>query len=188
MKGPAFLLAAIAALVGGCGRTTAPSATPLPSPAATGTVRTSYVIRAEATRGRPVTISNIVNGKPEYQLRASSVVYATSLQRGTFKDNTLLFYKGRQVRLTVTAPTATVNEATHNVILSGGVVARTPQGDTLYADRMNYNAVTELLTGDGHVVVRDAQGNKLTGKHAIADLDMQQIRLFGDITAKSAPH
>ncbi|HLW37240.1 MAG TPA: LPS export ABC transporter periplasmic protein LptC [Candidatus Eremiobacteraceae bacterium] len=183
----AALLAGLTLLCTGCGKSAAPVSSPSIVPLPTATPTTSYIIRATAVRGRPVMISNIVNGKPEYQLRASSVVYATSLQRGTFKDNTLLVYKGRQVRLTVTAPTAMVDEANHNVVLTQGVVARTPAGDSLRADSMTYNAVTELLTGDGHVVVQDAQGNKLTGNHAIADLDLQQIRLLGDITAKGAP-
>jgi LPS export ABC transporter protein LptC len=184
----AALLAGVALLGFACARSTAPAASPPPPIASAVPTTPAYIIRGESVRGRPVTISNIVHGKAEYRLFASSVIYSTSLQRGTFKDNTLLFYKGRQVRLTVTAPTATVDLANHDVMLTGGVLARTPTGDTLRADSMKYNAVTQLVTGDGHIIVEDAAGNKLTGNHAIADLDLQQIRLFGDISAKGGQH
>jgi len=188
MKNAAFS-ASLLLLVGisGCAHGSASAPTPMPSPGPSSSTKTSYIIRAQAARGKPVTISNIVNGKPEYQLRASSVVYATSLQRGTFKDNSLFFYKEGRVRLKVTAPIAAVDEATHNVTLSGGVVARTPTKESLYADRMQYNADTELLTGDGHIVMHDALGNAVTGNHAVADLDLQQIQLSGNITAKGGP-
>ncbi len=182
-----LVAAAAFVLLAGCGRSGSAPTRSTPSPGPSASTKSSYIIRAQAARGRPVTISNIVNGKAEYQLRAKSVVYVTSLQRGDFKDNTLFFYKGGRVRLTVTAPDAAVDEASHNVMLSGGVVARTPSGDSLHADSMTYNAVTELLTGDGHILVRDAQGNTVGGNHAIADLDLQQIRLIGDISARGAP-
>jgi LPS export ABC transporter protein LptC len=91
----------------------------------------------------------------------------------------MYFYKGRKRRLTVTAPTAVVNEITHDVALSGGVLARTAAGDTLASDNMTYNEKTRLLTAVGHVVASEPGGNALTGQRAIADLDLQQIQLFG---------
>jgi len=182
-----FAAAAACMLLTGCGHGGPTASAPAPSPGPSASAKSSYIIRAQAARGRPVTISNIVNGKAEYQLRANSVVYVTSLQRGDFKDNTLFFYKGGRVRLTVTAPDAAVDEASHNVMLNGGVIARTPGGDSLHADSMTYNALTQRLTGEGHILMRDAQGNTVGGNRAIADLDLQQIRLIGDISARGAP-
>lgn len=127
----------------------------------------------------------MVSGHLEYQLRAQSVVYSTNLERGSFKDNTLLFYKGRKLRLTVTAPSALVDETSHNVVLTGGVLARTTAGDTLTSDVMTYDENTQLLTATGHVIASDPKGDTLTGKRAIADLDLQQIRLFGDVNVNN---
>jgi LPS export ABC transporter protein LptC len=159
-------------------------ATPLAPPHASAKPRAlGYRISARGARGRPVTISNIVHGKPDYQLLAASVVYATDVHQGTFKDNTLFFYKGGAARLTVLAPAALVDQTSHNIALSGGVLAKTAAGDTLRSDTMMYNDKTQLLTAIGHVVAGSAGGYRLTGKRAVADLDLQQIRLFGDTPA-----
>jgi LPS export ABC transporter protein LptC len=140
-----------------------------------------YHISAQGTGGRPVVITNIVAGAPEYTLLAASVIYSTDLNKGRFSDTTLHFYKGRNARLTVTAPTAVVDEVSHNVLLSGGVHAKTASGVTLTADRMVYDDTTRLLTATGHVVAVEPGGNMLTGREAIADLDLQQIRLYGEL-------
>ncbi len=139
-----------------------------------------YHISAQGTKQHPVTITNISHGEREYTLEAATVVYSTTLAQGTFHDNLLHFFKGGKPRLTVTAPVATVDENTHNVALSGGVIARTAAGDTLASDRMTYDEKTRLLTAVGNVVATDPSGYKLTGTRAIADLDLQQIQLFGN--------
>lgn len=139
-----------------------------------------YHISANGTAGQPVKITNIKKGVTEYTLLAQSVLYATNLQRGKFADTTLYFYKGRTPRLTVTAPTAFLDEQSHNVALSGGVVAKTAAGVTLSSDTMRYDERTRLLTAIGHVVANEPGGNTLTGSRAVADLDLQEIRLFGE--------
>ncbi|MDQ6766451.1 MAG: LPS export ABC transporter periplasmic protein LptC [Candidatus Eremiobacteraeota bacterium] len=157
-----------------------------PSPAASTLARGPvYHISARGKNGHPVTISNIVAGAPEYTLQAASVLYATDLRKGRFQETTLYFYKGRKARLTVTAPTAVVDEVTHDVQLTGGVHATTAAGVTLSSDEMSYNENTRLLTAVGHVVAVEPGGNMLTGRRAIADLDLQQIRLFGESAGTS---
>lgn len=170
-----------AALLCACsGHQTTNAARPAPSrPGPRGPV---YHISAQGTNGRPVTISNIVNGAPEYTLLAANVIYSTDLRKGRFNDTTLHFYKGRHERLTVTAPTAVVDEFSHDVVLSGGVHATTASGVTLVSDRMVYDDKTRLLTATDHVVAVEPGGNMLTGREAIADLDLQQIRLYGEST------
>jgi LPS export ABC transporter protein LptC len=137
-----------------------------------------YHISAQGANGHLVTISNIVAGAPEYTLQAASVIYATDLRKGRFADTMLSFYKGRNARLTVTAPVAVVDEVNHNVMLSGGVLARTASGVTLASKRMAYDDTTKLLTAIDDVKAVEPGGNMLTGRRAIADLDLQQIRLF----------
>ncbi len=168
----------VAALLG-CSGQAQNASTPQPSALLHGPV---YHISAQGTNGRPVTISNIVSGAAEYTLQAANVIYATDLRKGRFSDTTLYFYKGRNARLTVTAPTAVVDEVNHNVMLSGGVRARTASGVTLTSQRMNYDDTTRLLTAMDHVVAVEPGGNMLTGRRAIADLDLQQIRLFGEVS------
>ena len=160
---------------------TAARPSPSPSAAQRGPV---YHISAQGTSGHPVVITNIVAGAPEYTLLAASVIYSTDLRKGRFNDTTLHFYKGRNARLTVTAPTAVVDEASHNVMLSGGVHAKTASGVTRTSDRMVYDDRTRLLTATDHGVAVDPGGNMLTGREAVADLDLQQIRIFGELPSK----
>ncbi len=155
-----------------------PTAQPAPSGVSALPHGPVYHISARGADGHPVTITNILAGKPEYKLEAASVIYATDLQKGRFTDTLLHFYKGRKPRLKVTAPTAVVDEQSHNVALSGGVHASTTAGVTLTSDEMQYDEKTSLLTATGHVVAVEPGGNMLTGDRAIADLDLQQIRLF----------
>jgi len=174
-----MLVAALILASSSCARSSQP--VQLPSPSGSMLARGPiYHISAHGANGRPVTISNIVNGMPEYTLKAASVIYATDQRKGKFLDTTLYFYKGRKPRLTVTAPTAVVDEQSHDVTLSGGVHATTAAAVTLSSDEMLYNEKTRLLTAVGHVVAVEPGGNMLTGGRAIADLDLQQINLFGE--------
>jgi LPS export ABC transporter protein LptC len=163
-----------------------PESRPTTAPAQAG--KLVYHISAQGTKQHPVTITDINHGQRDYFLEAATVVYATNLQQGMFHDTLLHFFKGAKPRLTVTAPVATVDENTHNVDLSGGVVARTAAGDTLVSDTMTYNEKTRLLTAVGHVVAIDPLGYRLTGTRAIADLDLEQIQLFGNGTTEANKH
>lgn len=178
--------AACALWLASCGHE---QAAPPPSPAsASSPAGPVYEIHARGTGRQPVTITNIAHGSREYTLLAASVLYATNLQQGTFYDNTMYFFKGAKRRLTVTAPIATVDEATHNVHLWGGVLAKTAGDDTLRSQSMTYDERTRLLTAVGNVVAGDPAGYQLTGTRAVADLDLQQIHLFGETpTGTGAP-
>jgi LPS export ABC transporter protein LptC len=177
VKSLAFASMLVCALAAAACSTTQPQTETSPTQKAVGEL--VYHISARGTKQHPVTISNINHGQRDYILEAATVVYATNLQQGIFHDTLLHFFKGAKPRLTVTAPLATVDENTHNVNLSGGVVARTASGDTLASDTMTYNEKTRLLTAVGHVVATDPLGYRLTGTHAIADLDLEQIQIFG---------
>jgi len=180
---------AIAALLGALAASCAghAPATPTATPSIGVARGPVYHISAQGTYGHPVTISNIVAGAPEYTLAAASVIYATDLRKGMFKETTLHFYRGRKARLTVTAPAALVDEVSHDITLFGGVHATTAAGVTLTSDQMSYDDQTRLLTAMGHVVAVEPGGNMLTGRRAIADLDLQQIQLFGEGPPSGAP-
>ena len=177
--------AAFALAVAACSKSAPP---PSPLPSGSPPSGPFYHISAQGTKQHPVTITNISNGQLEYKLEAATVVYSTTLAQGTFHDNLMHFFKGGKPRLTVTAPVATVDESTHNVALSGGVVARTTAGDTLASDKMTYDEKTRLLTAIGNVIATDPSGYRLTGTRAIADLDLQQIQLFGNGPQEARKH
>lgn len=175
-RAPALALAlAIAAAACSGGQKAQPSApTASPTPA-------TYHFHGRGTAAKPVKVIDTEAGQPVYVLKATDVYYSTSSSKGRFFNNTIYFYKGSAVRMTVTAPTADVNRLTYDFDLSGGVRAKSAQGVVLTCDAMSYNGQTRLLTGTGHVRAIDAQGDVVTGDKAVADLDLQEIHMTGDV-------
>jgi len=170
-----------AALLAGCSKAVAPSAgtaSPTPSPSSTAG---RYLFIGRGKPGHPVKVEDTVKGQPVYVLKASEVYYVTTSAKGRFLNDTIYFYKGNDVRLTLTSPVADVNRTTYDFVLTGGVRAKSALGVTLVCDVMAYNGNTKLLTATGDVRAIDAQGDVLTGDKAVADLDLQQIHMSGHV-------
>jgi LPS export ABC transporter protein LptC len=168
----ALLLAAACAGHSGSTPSPAPAVSPIPG---------SYHIHGHGNAARPVKVVDLVTGHPVYVLKATDVYYSTDSSKGLFKNDSIYFYKGSNVRLFVAAPTAEVNLRTYDFTLSDGVRARSALGVTLTCDAMTYSGTTQLLTATGHVRAVDSQGDVLTGDKAVADLDLQQIHMTGDV-------
>jgi LPS export ABC transporter protein LptC len=171
----AFVLA-LAACSQSHGVQTGQTASPAPAP-----TTAQYHFVGHSRPGRPIKVEDTVKGQPIYMLKASDVYYSTSSAKGRFLNNTIYFYKGSAVRLTLTAPTADVNRTTYDFVLTGGVHAKSALGVRLTCDVMAYNGYTQLLTATGNVHAVDAQGDVLTGDKAVADLDLQQIHMSGHV-------
>lgn len=177
---PQLAVLAFVLILGGCSQATTPSA----SPSATATAPPTpahYLFHGRGTAARPVKVEDTAKGQPIYVLKATDVYYSTSSAKGRFLNDTIYFYKGSTVRLTVTAPTADVNRTTYDFVLTGGVRAKSALGVKLYCDVMAYNGYTQLLTATGNVRAIDVQGDVLTGDKAVADLDLQQIHMSGHV-------
>ena len=176
-----LVAAALIAAAAACSHPSAPpsgaaGSTPSPKP-----TQGIYRIHGRGVDGLPVKVQDIVKGAPVYVLKASDVYYSTSSNKGRFLNDTIYFYKGSAVRLTIAAPTADLNRTTYDFVLTGGVRAKSAQGVTLDCDVMSYNGYTKLLTATGHVRAVDAQGDVLTGDKAVADLDLQRIHMSGHV-------
>jgi LPS export ABC transporter protein LptC len=176
--GWAFWAAALALLL--CAFDTPPRPGAEPSPIAAATDK-AYMFHGHGTAARPVKVQDLVGGRPMYVLKATDVYYSTSSSKGLFYGDQIYFYKGSVVRLRLTAPVANLNRTTYDFVLHGGVRAVSATGVVLTCDSMSYSGITQLLTASGHVRATDAQGDVLTGDKAVADLDLQQIHMTGDV-------
>lgn len=152
----------------------------MPGPTPT---KADYFIHGSSANGAPVKLQSTEKGQPVYVLKASDVYYSTSSSKGRFLNDTIYFYKGKAVRLTLGAQVADVNRITYDFVLhgQGGVTARSATGVSMTCDQMSYNGNTKLLTATGSVRAVDAQGDVLTGDKAVADLDLQQIHMSGHV-------
>ena len=129
--------------------------------------------------GKTPFIKTFAHGALVYSLKASGVTYTSTRRSGAFSNAIVYFYKGSTVRLTVTAPSATVDGNTSDIVMRGGVRARSNDGTTLTADTMTYNGKTKMLHADGHVTATGSSGMVVTGDHAKADLDLQTVGITG---------
>lgn len=179
-------LATVLLTLSDCGREAAPPPSPSPSPPAASSPGPEYRASAYGVGGKPVQLKNLDRGgRLVYLLTAKSAQFSTERARGTLHGARLFFYKGSDkgsaTRLEVTAPTADYDQKSNNVVLRDGVTAKNDAGATMVADTMAYNDTTRLLTASGHVTVTDRAGNVLSGDRAVADLDLQQLQMTGNI-------
>lgn len=152
--------------------TAAPHVSPAPGEPA-------YHLFESGAGGKTPLVKNYAHGALVYSLKAAGVTYSSSQRSGAFSKATIYFYKGSAVRLTVTAPNATVDGNTYDIVMRGGVHARSSDNTTLTSDTMTYNGKTKLLNADGHVIATGSSGMVVTGDHARADLDLQTVNITG---------
>ena len=175
----AITVLGVVALLAGCASKSPAPAIPTPNPSTSAPAQPPYYIIARAEPGRPVELKEIHNGLLEYLLRADEVEYQTADSKGTLRHVLLSFYKGRTLRMRVTAPTAEVRPNDRNVALSGGVRAGAANGSSMSADSMEYDGNRHVLIAAGHVKANDDRGNSIDGDRAEADLDLRRVRVWG---------
>jgi LPS export ABC transporter protein LptC len=163
-----------------CSHAKAPVSNASPQPAATSSAaEPAYHLFETGAGGKTPFVKNYAHGALVYSLKASGVTYTSTRRSGAFSQATIYFYKGSAVRLTVTAPNATVDGATYDIVMRGGVRARSSDNTVLTADTMTYNGKTKLLHAYGHVVATGSSGMVVTGDRANADLDLQTVDITG---------
>jgi LPS export ABC transporter protein LptC len=177
----AIAAALLAIVLSSCGsHPAAPrSAAPTVRPATTVPPEPTYHLIESGAGGKTPFVKNYAHGALVYSLKAAGVTYSSSQRSGAFSKATIYFYKGSAVRLTVTAPNATVDGNTSDIVMRGGVHARSSDNTTLTSDTMTYNGKTKLLNAIGHVTATGSSGMVVTGDHARADLDLQTVNITG---------
>ena len=175
----AAIAATLAALaLASCGHRAAPA--PPATPATTPSVsEPAYKLFETGSGGKSPFVKNFAHGALVYSLKAAGVTYTSTRRSGAFTKATIYFYKGSTVRLTVTAPNATVDGNTYDIVMRGGVRARSSDNTVLTADTMTYNGKSKLLHAYGHVIATGASGMVVTGDRAKADLDLQTVDITG---------
>jgi LPS export ABC transporter protein LptC len=167
--------------MGSCGghANAPPSTATAASTASPGPGEPAYHLFETGAGGKTPFVKNFAHGALVYSLKAAGVTYTSTRRSGAFSKATIYFYKGSAVRLTVTAPNATVDGNTYDIVMRGGVRARSSDNTVLTADTMTYNGKTKLIHAYGHVTATGASGMVVTGDRARADLDLQTVDITG---------
>jgi len=177
-RSAAAALAAFALISCGHAKGPPPNATAQPA-ATTPAGEPAYHLFETGAGGKTPFVKNYAHGALVYSLKASGVTYTSTRRSGAFSQATIYFYKGSMVRLTVTAPNATVDGNTYDMVMRGGVRAQSSDNTVLTSDTMTYNGKTKLLHAYGHVRATGASGMVVTGDRAKADLDLQTVDISG---------
>jgi LPS export ABC transporter protein LptC len=150
----------------------APTATPLPL----------HVV-SSGGKGVYTTLRQKKNGRTIYTIRADSFVADTEASRtatgsGEFERPEITFIDKSGARTVADAPKAVLTSADKSVVMTGGVRARSQDGNVLSCDRLRYDGTTEKIHGDGHVVMRTPTGLTLVGDLFDGDAKLENVRVF----------
>jgi len=131
---------------------------------------------------QPVRIVQSAGNRRLYELTAASSVSrsAQAMAQASFQQPTVVFYDKTGTQLRAQAPTATVDQRTRQVTMSGGVHATTSTGLTLVCDRLVYDRASGMIHGEGNVRMTGMQGGSrtvLTGNAFDSDVTLTQMRM-----------
>jgi LPS export ABC transporter protein LptC len=120
--------------------------------------RRIYILRADAETGQ---------------------YFGANTGRSQFTRPHITFYGAAGKRLTADAPLGTVVERDKTVTMTGGVSAVDQDGTTLTCDSLRYDDPTEQLHGQGNVRLRSPQGDELRGETLDWNLHDGQLSVRG---------
>jgi lipopolysaccharide assembly outer membrane protein LptD (OstA) len=174
---------ALIALLAACSHPAATSpAGPSPAPAATPTPLPLHVT-SNGTSGQYTTLSEMKHQRTIYIVRATSFVADTAAGRtatgsGTFVDPHITFVDRSGARTVADAPKAVLTSADKSVLMTGGVHARSQDGNVLSCDRLRYDGNSERIHGDGNVVMTTPAGLRLVGDEIDGDARLANVRVY----------
>jgi LPS export ABC transporter protein LptC len=165
-----FACAALCCAFAGCGGG-APAgggATPPAAPVATSAPQTPLPIDVNGTAhgGRPIRLTELKKGRVLYVLLTDALrgrYSGTGTGTSRLTNPRITFYQAGGKRLYAQAPAGTVVEKDKTIRMTGGVHAHSEDGTTLVSDSLRYDDVSEVVHGEGHVVITSPRGERLEG-------------------------
>lgn len=176
-------LAAAALMLAGCNpqpqHQPAQNATATPAP----TGLPPLTITGHGTGREPVrVVGQRAGGGKTYELLARSyqVHSAHDVTQATYRETQVTFYAKDGSSLQARAPQTQLDDRRKQVILSGGVHARTSTGLTLVCEDLVYDDATGMLHGTGGVRITGTQGGQqqvLTGNSFTSNVKLTQMTM-----------
>jgi lipopolysaccharide assembly outer membrane protein LptD (OstA) len=177
---PELLLVAVLAACGHPAATSPAGATA--APAVTATPLPLHVTSSGGT-GQYTTLSEMKHQRTIYIVRATSFVADTTAGHiatgsGAFVDPHITFVDRSGARTVADAPKAVLTSADKSVLMTGGVRARSQDGNVLSCDRLRYDGNSERIHGDGNVVMTTPAGLTLVGDEVDGDARLANVRVY----------
>ncbi len=178
--------ALLAALLSACNRPPPPPAAAAPVPTPSPTLVPVHVT-SSGSSGQQTILSEMKDNRTIYVVRALSFV-ADSVNgpaaagsgsgSGSFVKPQITFVDRSGAKTVADAPEAVLTGADKSVLMTGGVRARSQDGNVLSCDRLRYDGATERIHGDGHVVVTTPSGMTLVGDEMDGDARLDNVRVY----------
>jgi LPS export ABC transporter protein LptC len=175
----------LAALLTACAHpAAAPANAPSTAPAVTATATPLPLhITSSGGTGQYTTLSEMKHQRTIYIIRATSFAADTQTGRtptgsGTFVQPHITFVDRDGARTIADAPEAVLTSADKSVLMTGGVHARSQDGNVLSCDRLRYDGKTERIHGDGNVVMTTPTGLTLVGDELDGDARLSDVRVY----------
>jgi LPS export ABC transporter protein LptC len=179
MRSRLLALCAVAGVLAACSPR-APVQSASPTPSATRAGRGPWLhITGEGTAKQPVRFVAQAGNRKQYDLIAHS--YESNGAQGasvaTFFLSHIVFYGKHGTKLVADSQRAIVDETANMVTLTGNVRTLSGSGMTLDCDTLRYNRTTEMIHGEGHVVMTDPHGMRASGNSVDTDLTLTRARM-----------
>lgn len=160
----------------------APPSGPTPAPGPSSTLVPLHVT-SNGSSGQYTILSEMKHQRTIYIVRAVSFVADTAAGRsaggsGTFVEPHITFVDRSGARTIADAPKAVLTSADKSVFMTGGVHARSQDGNVLSCDRLRYDGTSERIHGDGHVVMTTPNGLTLVGDEIDGDARLADVRVY----------
>jgi len=163
----------------------APSASP-PAAGSPGATPVPVHVRGVGTAQTPTVLSETIHGRRVYTIRAmlfEGDIVGSHEGTAVLQQPHVTFVDKSGAVTVADAPKATVSQRDKSVLMTGGVRARTQEGSILTCDTLRYDTETERFDGEGHVVLRGANGAVLEGDHLDGDVRLHDVRVTSGASA-----
>jgi lipopolysaccharide assembly outer membrane protein LptD (OstA) len=172
---------ALLVLLAACSR---PAAPPPPAAAGPSAAPTGLPLHMVSSgNGGYTTLSEMKHRRLIYLVRARSFEADSSAGHaangnGTFDQPRITFVDRTGAKTVADAPKAVLTSADKSVLMTGGVHARSEDGNVLSCDRLRYDGDSERIHGDGNVVMTTPAGLTLVGDEIDGDARLANVRVY----------
>ncbi len=172
----------LVALLAACGHPAAPGPAS-PAPAAPTATPLPLHVTSSGGSGQYTTLSEMKHRRTIYTVRAKSFVADTATGHtvtgsGEFVAPHITFIDRSGARTVADAPKAVLTSADKSVLMTGGVHARSQDGNVLSCDRLRYDGNSERVHGVGNVVLTTPAGLTLAGDEIDGDARLADVRVY----------
>ena len=131
-------------------------------------------ISGRGTAKRPVRFVETKNNRKQFEILTRSFQSKGAAGSAVllYHDVKINFFGKDGSELTATSPEATVDQRANLVQMTGGVHASNSAGMTLQCDTLLYDRTTEMVHGEGNVIITNPNGFRGTGSRFDSDISL----------------